>query len=108
MGKTVQVLLTQIQEYVFEQQDAMNLVEGCGQTDTSAPGHMWNFPGLRKNVVSANLDTSRVLEENNKQDQDKSINEILMLQQRTLLQVSKIKSNFYLINLLSIGKIKHI
>ena len=87
MSKTVQVLLTQIQEHILEYK------HGCGKSDVpsaSDPVHPdpceWNFPGLRKNIAPVYSSSG------DREDQEKGIGELLMLQQRTVLQVRLIHS----------------
>jgi hypothetical protein len=80
-----QVLLTQIQEHVFE----FNLSKSSDVATASVssaefePGD-WNFPGLRK--CSAPVFETRI-ESGDRAEEEKGFGEILMLQQRTVLQV---------------------
>jgi hypothetical protein len=95
MSKTVQVLLTQIQEHIFEYNMGKTSSEGCLMTSSGGfPSSSrsscepepceWNFPGLRKNI--APVFESRI-DSGDRADQEKGIGELLMLQQRTVLQV---------------------
>ena len=87
MSKTVQVLLTQISEHIFEYN--LGKAAPCPESTTSSVLDTepceWNFPGLRKNI--APVFESRI-ESGNRADQEKGIGELLMLQQRTVLQVT--------------------
>ena len=96
MSKTVQVLLTQIQEHIFEYNLGRSpavepVVTSSGRMVTSSVSSAesdpceWNFPGLRK--ASAPVHESRA-DSGNRADEEKGVGEILLLQQRTVLQVS--------------------
>ena len=61
------------------------------QTDflsDSFKNHEWNFPGLRKNVASATNENANSIEQEIKSADQDGIKEIVLLQQRTVLQVS--------------------
>ena len=78
MGKSIQVLLNQVQQYVYDYN--MGKFTGIDELSDSFSNYEWNFPGLRKNVAgAANL-------EDQIDDQD-GIKELVLLQQRTVLQV---------------------
>ena len=94
MSKTVQVLLTQVQEHVFEfnvgrsaSADAVAAASPSGRplSTSEFESRDWNFPGLRKS--SAPVFESR-MESGDRAEEEKGIGEILLLQQRTVLQVS--------------------
>ena len=78
MGKTLQVLLNQIQKYVYDYN--MGKFTGCDELSDSFNNYEWNFPGLRKNVAGATNLEDQII------DQD-GIKELVLLQQRTVLQV---------------------
>ena len=107
LGKTVQALLNQVQKYVYDynmgrmgQGSTMGAPSGISQTDflsdsASFKNHEWNFPGLRKNVAAiatspleGSTNVNSIEQEIKSQDQD-GIKEIVLLQQRTVLQVIK-------------------
>ena len=94
MSKTVQVLLTQIQEHVFEfnvvrsaSADAAAASPSSGRPLSTSEFESgdWNFPGLRKS--SAPVFEAR-MESGDRAEEERGIGEILLLQQRTVLQVS--------------------
>ena len=98
LGKTVQALLNQVQKYVYDY-NMGRMGQGnsaSSQTDflsDSFKNHEWNFPGLRKNVAAAGgTNVNSIEQEIKSQDQD-GIKEIVLLQQRTVLQVIR---NIYL------------
>ena len=94
MSKTVQVLLTQIQEHIYEynfgKSSTTDSVMTGKMTTTSVSSSEsepceWNFPGLRK--TSAPVYETRA-DSGNRAEEEKGVGEILLLQQRTVLQVS--------------------
>ncbi len=99
MGKTVQMLLSQVQKFIYDynmgryssQQNNYADYSFLSAADSNGSGLSgnsatdWNFPGLRKNVNGLpNLEA----ELKNNID-DEGAKELLMLQQRTVLQVTK-------------------
>ena len=90
LGKTVQSLLNQVQKYVYD----YNMGKmGQGAADflsDSFKNYEWNFPGLRKNVAC----TAAVEDEIKSVDQD-GIKELVLLQQRTVLQVNHISTAYH-------------
>ncbi len=95
MSKTVQVLLTQISEHIFDY-NLGKAAPGPASSGLESDPCEWNFPGLRKNI--APVFESRI-ESGNRADQEKGIGELLMLQQRTVLQVT---FNVYLLSFKSL------
>ena len=99
MSKTVQVLLTQVQEHIFEfnvgrsaSADAAAASPSGRPLSTSEfESRDWNFPGLRKS--SAPVFESR-MESGDRAEEEKGIGEILLLQQRTVLQVSPVLGTY--------------
>ena len=95
LGKTVQALLNQVQKYVYDY-NMGRMGQGSNsarssQTDflsDSFKNHEWNFPGLRKNVASATNENANSIEQEIKSADQDGIKEIVLLQQRTVLQVS--------------------
>lgn len=78
LGKSVQILLNQVQKYVFDY-NMGKMGQSEDFLDSSCKNYEWNFPGLRKNVP-ANLE-----EEIKSLDQD-GMKELVLLQQRNVLQ----------------------
>ena len=92
LGKSVQLLLNQVQKYVYDYNmgkmgistsDADFLTQ-----DSSFKNYEWNFPGLRKNLPANMEDEIKSL------DQD-GMKELVLLQQRTVLQVRIVISRFF-------------
>ena len=78
-SRTIQELLHEVQEYVFDfnvHQQSLNL-----DPDETLTTDMSIFPGLKGYVQPSNEDNT----------EEKGINELVMLQQRTVLQVKKTK-----------------
>lgn len=83
LGKSVQLLLNQVQKYVYDYN--MGKMGNAEESEKdflsdSFKNYEWNFPGLRKNLP-ANME-----EEIKSLDQD-GMKELVLLQQRTVLQV---------------------
>ena len=78
MGKTLQVLLNQVQQYVYDYN--MGRFTNSDQLSDSFNNYEWNFPGLRKNVAGATNLEDQII------DQD-GMKELVLLQQRVVLQV---------------------
>ena len=55
----------------------------------SFKNHDWNFPGLRKNVAASPSEQQNSIEQEIKSADQDGIKEIVLLQQRTVLQVIK-------------------
>ena len=97
LGKTVQALLNQVQKYVYDYnmgRMGQGSNSASSQTDflsDSFKNHEWNFPGLRKNVASATNENANSIEQEIKSADQDGIKEIVLLQQRTVLQVSTSK-----------------
>ena len=94
LGKTVQLLLRQVQKYVYDY-NMGKMGQGSTNFDPSTADYLcfdpasyknyeWNFPGLRKNVAG-NM-AENIEDEMKSADQD-GIKELVLLQQRTVLQV---------------------
>ena len=88
VGKTLPVLISQVQEFIFD----YNLERSINSTlnsQTSSEGGCsehevnWNFPGLRKRKVQKTPSS-----ESRSRGQQPGIAEIVLLQQRTVLQVN--------------------
>jgi hypothetical protein len=98
LGKTVQILLSQVQQYVYDYNmgkmtpNHQTTGDPLQQNNDSCKNHEWNFPGLRKNVASSS-NMANMEAEMRTVDQD-GIKELLMLQQRTVLQVHLIVTVF--------------
>ncbi len=90
MGKSVQILLSQVQKYVYDynmgkmgrssEQDSFSL----NSSGDSYKNYEWNFPGLRKNLAAS--PTGQIEDEIKCFDHD-GIKELVLLQQRNVLQV---------------------
>merc|ERR1719219_1241713 len=81
LGKTVQTLLNQVQKYVYDY-NMGKMGQGADFLSDSFKNYEWNFPGLRKNVAC----TAAMEDEIKSVDQD-GIKELVLLQQRTVLQI---------------------
>ena len=95
VGKTLPVLICQVQEFIFdynlERSINSTLNSQTNATAASAAGEgssehelNWNFPGLRKRKVKKASPTAA---ESKARGRQPGIAEIVLLQQRTVLQV---------------------
>ena len=90
VGKTLPVLISQVQEFIFDYnlERSINSTLNSSQTTEGAASEEheanWNFPGLRRRrVVQQKEGGSR----SRGRQQQPGIAEIVLLQQRTVLQV---------------------
>jgi len=93
LGKTVQALLNQVQKYVYDynmgrmgQGNSNSSQTGSDFLSDSFKNHEWNFPGLRKNVAASPSEQQNSIEQEIKSADQDGIKEIVLLQQRTVLQ----------------------
>ena len=97
LGKTVQALLNQVQKYVYDYNmgrmgqgnSNSSQISGSDFLSDSFKNHEWNFPGLRKNVAASPSEQQNSIEQEIKSADQDGIKEIVLLQQRTVLQVIK-------------------
>ena len=97
LGKTVQALLNQVQKYVYDYNmgrmgqgnSNSSQIAGSDFLSDSFKNHEWNFPGLRKNVAASPSEQQNSIEQEIKSADQDGIKEIVLLQQRTVLQVIK-------------------
>lgn len=78
VGPTLSILMSQTQEFIFD----YNLQRSLSETPTSGDNQIgWNFPGLRskRKQRSEGVSPGR--------DAMRGLNEILLLQQRTVMQI---------------------
>lgn len=95
VGKTLPVLISQVQEFIFDYNlersinstlnSQTNNANAAAQDGSSGHEMNWNFPGLRKRKVKK---TSQTLSESKSRGNQPGIAEIVLLQQRTVLQVN--------------------
>ena len=64
-------------------------ISGSDFLSDSFKNHEWNFPGLRKNVAASPSEQQNSIEQEIKSADQDGIKEIVLLQQRTVLQVIK-------------------
>ena len=97
LGKTVQALLNQVQKYVYDYNmgrmgqgnSNSSQISGSDFLSDSFKNHEWNFRGLRKNVAASPSEQQNSIEQEIKSADQDGIKEIVLLQQRTVLQVIK-------------------
>ena len=99
LGKTIQALLNQVQKYVYDynmgRMGQGNSNSGSSQISGGSENFLsdsfknqeWNFPGLRKNVAASPSEQQNSIEQEIKSADQDGIKEIVLLQQRTVLQV---------------------
>lgn len=81
IGKTVQALLSQVQQYIYDYNLGRTSSVNSQDYSNTSSSTDWNFPGLRKNVAFANIEMDM-----KSADLQGGTAELLMLQQRTVLQ----------------------
>ena len=97
VGKTLPVLISQVQEFIFDynlersinstlNSQTSNANATAAQEGSSEHEMNWNFPGLRKRKVKKTSQTAA--SESKLRGQQPGIAEIVLLQQRTVLQVN--------------------
>ena len=94
VGKTLPVLISQVQEFIFDYNlersinstlnSQTNNATASAEGEGSGHEQNWNFPGLRKRKVQ------KTQSESKSRAQQPGIAEIVLLQQRTVLQVNLI------------------
>ena len=86
LGKSVQLLLNQVQKYVYDYN--MGKMSNGQVTEDflsdSYKNYEWNFPGLRKNLPANMEEEIKSLDQAAAAD---GMKELVLLQQRTVLQV---------------------
>ena len=95
VGKTLPVLISQVQEFIFDynlERSINSTLNSQTNADAAAASREgsehelnWNFPGLRKRKVKK---TSPTAAESKARGRQPGIAEIVLLQQRTVLQVN--------------------
>ena len=86
LGKSVQLLLNQVQKYVYDY-NMGKMSSGQATEDflsDSYKNYEWNFPGLRKNLPANMEEEIKSLDQAAAAD---GMKELVLLQQRTVLQV---------------------
>ena len=89
VGKTLPVLISQVQEFIFDYnlERSINSTLNSQTTEGGSEHEVnWNFPGLRKRRVVQQKEGSN---RSRGGPQQPGIAEIVLLQQRTVLQVSR-------------------